>query len=365
MSDPHPGNRVYLHIGAPKTGTTYLQDRLSRNARSLGRHGVHIPRASLRLRPDQSHFKAALDLLEQDWGGPPGHAEGAWPRLARAIGDRGSYVISHEILAPAPPEVVDRVLTDLADHEVHVVYSARDLGRQLPAAWQESVKQGRRWSFRKFLGEALSGRTMFGRSFDLPQVLGTWGADLPPDRLHVVTVPHTRGDALWLRYCEAFGIDPAWAPRDSERANESLGIPEVKLLRRLNRRFDTQTRRSEPYDRLIRGMLGHQTLAGRDSDPVRVPPKKYRAVEKRTDAMIDWLTLRNVHVIGDVDDLRPRWPDPGTVWLDPSDANSKEVLDASLAALEAMIHEAARREPPQPSLPDRARIGVARLRRER
>ena len=26
---------VFLHIGAPKTGTTYLQDRLTRNAATL------------------------------------------------------------------------------------------------------------------------------------------------------------------------------------------------------------------------------------------------------------------------------------------------------------------------------------------
>ena len=35
--------RVYLHIGAPKTGTTYVQDRLSRNAKTLAQHGVHFP----------------------------------------------------------------------------------------------------------------------------------------------------------------------------------------------------------------------------------------------------------------------------------------------------------------------------------
>lgn len=30
---------VYLHIGAPKTSTTYLQDRLMLNPASLAEHG--------------------------------------------------------------------------------------------------------------------------------------------------------------------------------------------------------------------------------------------------------------------------------------------------------------------------------------
>jgi hypothetical protein len=34
---------VHLHIGAPKTGTTYLQDRLRLNVAALGRHGVTVP----------------------------------------------------------------------------------------------------------------------------------------------------------------------------------------------------------------------------------------------------------------------------------------------------------------------------------
>jgi len=34
---------VYLHVGAPKTGTTYLQDRLALNKAELARHGVHYP----------------------------------------------------------------------------------------------------------------------------------------------------------------------------------------------------------------------------------------------------------------------------------------------------------------------------------
>lgn len=359
---------MYLHIGAPKTGTTYLQDRLSRNARSLARHGVHVPRSSRRLRPDQSHFKAALDLLGQDWGGPPGHAEDGWANLLRTIKTvdrRHNIVISHEILAPAPMEVVQRVLHDLQDREVHIVYSARDLGRQLPAAWQESIKQGRRWGFKKFCREVLAGRTMFGKSFDLPQVLATWGADLPPERVHVLTVPHAGGDALWLRYCHAFGIDPKWAPKDTDRANASLGVPEVQLLRRLNQRFDNVTRRSEPYDRLIRGMLGHRALSGRGSEPVRVSPRRYAAVQARTEEMIEWLRTHQVNIIGDIEDLHPRWPAAGTPRTHLSDTDTPQVLEAAMVALEAMTHEAARREVPRASPSERARNALARLRGDR
>ena len=128
---------VHLHIGAPKTGTTYMQDRLRLNTAALGRHGVTVP-ATRSGRSDMFHFRAALDLLDQDWGGRPGHAKGAWDAMVRRV-DRAedNVVISHEILAGAKPDKIAKALNDLAGNEVHIVYSARDLGRQLPAAWQE------------------------------------------------------------------------------------------------------------------------------------------------------------------------------------------------------------------------------------
>ena len=86
----------------------------------------------------------------------------ARPGTPRAPGTRwcdasqradGNVVISHEILAGAKPDKIAKAMNDLAGNEVHIVYSARDLGRQLPAAWQESIKQGRKWPFRRFLDQ--------------------------------------------------------------------------------------------------------------------------------------------------------------------------------------------------------------------
>ena len=62
MSQPR---RILLHIGAPKTGTTYLQDRLDLNSRELARHGVHVPGRGPLVSAPLFHFRAALDLLGQ------------------------------------------------------------------------------------------------------------------------------------------------------------------------------------------------------------------------------------------------------------------------------------------------------------
>lgn len=371
--------RVYLHIGAPKTGTTYLQDRLALNATNLADHGIHFPSRSPMVSPGLFHFRAALDLLGQDWGGEPGHAAGNWDALVKRVRRKsGTVIVSHEILAPARPETVARAMADLQGSEVHIVYSARDLGRAIPAAWQESIKQGRRWRYRKFLSSTRRGRPWFFRAFDLPSVLGTWGAELPPERIHVVTVPHrpdplpedgaarpveaTPGDPLWLRFCEVFGIDPAWAPRDSDRTNQSLGVAETQLIRQLNRRLDRATRREASFDALIREMLAQDKLVGRRSAPVRLPPRLYGWAGEVSERWIDYLQQSGVDVIGDYDDLRPVRPPEGTTWQDPDKVPARQRLQVSLDALAAMTREAASRPDPDHRLSQRMRQRAAWLR---
>ena len=348
---------VHLHIGAPKTGTTYVQDRLSINQEALAEHGVIYPGRGPD--PSVSHFRAALDLLDQDWGGASGHAHGAWDQLARKVRrSRGNVIISHEILAPAPPEKVARVMHDIRGSDVHIVYSVRDLGRQLPAAWQESVKQGRRWTFAKFLDAARDGHAWFARAFDLPRVLNTWGRNLSPSQIHLVTVPRVNNpdeELLWKRFCQALDIDPAWAPADSTRSNTSLGIVETQLIRRLNRRMGRATRREAPYDELIRQMLDSQELLSRASRKVTLPPDRYDWATEQAELWIDWIEGSKVDVIGDVKELLPHRPPADVVWVDPDRVAARPLLNAALQALEAMTREAASRPDPDRQLVGRVR----------
>ncbi|CAB4722160.1 MAG: hypothetical protein F2667_10765 [Actinobacteria bacterium] len=363
-----PGRRVYLHIGAPKTGTTYLQDRLTVNAKALAAHDVHFPTRSALVSPGLFQFRAALDVLGQDWGGAPGHAEGSWDALVRRVRRRtGTVVVSHEIFAPARAEVADRVKRELAGGgaEIHIVYSVRDLARQVPAAWQESIKQGRKWTYRRFLKRVRSERSWFYRSFDLPAVLGTWSAGLPPERVHVVTVPPagaSRPGELWRRFCTAIDIDPSWGPEESTRRNPSLGAPETTLLRRLNKRLDRAARRGVEYDALVRELLAERELVGRESRPLALPPRMRSWAEEQTERWSEWVEASGVHVVGSLDDLRPVWPGEDETYRDPDKAPVNQQLAAALDALAAMTREAARRDDPDQQLVRRVRTQARRLR---
>src|SRR5262245_36560765 len=132
--------RVFLHVGTPKSGTTYLQAVLWQNADALKRDGLLLPaRFSL-------HYAAAKGVttrtalkreLDVD-------VERAWGRLAR-LSKRWEHdaLISHELLAPATHDQARAAKRRLGkDTEVHLIVTVRALHRQLPASWQEQVKSG-------------------------------------------------------------------------------------------------------------------------------------------------------------------------------------------------------------------------------
>ena len=102
---------VYLHIGPPKTGTTYIQDVLRRWHRELLEARVLFPGI-----PRHNHFPAALDVRGK---ASFGHGEvhvvsrastaGAWRRLVRkAKAFEGVVIISPMRCLPVPIAITPR-----------------------------------------------------------------------------------------------------------------------------------------------------------------------------------------------------------------------------------------------------------------
>jgi hypothetical protein len=356
---------VYLHVGSPKTGTTYIQDRLALNRAQLARHGVRYP---LGVRGDMFH--AALDLIERPWGGMLPDAKGEWDALVKRTRRAGGRaVISHEILAGATGEQVERAVASLAPAEIHVVLTARDLARQVPAEWQERLKHQGRMRYGKFVRRIQKPRSAIGRSFwqvqGIVQVLERWSRQLPPDRVHVVTVPQPGAPhgELWRRFCRAVDVDPAWAPLDSVRRNPSIGAPESAMLRQLNDRLRRTGLEHADYRTLVRHLIVHETLA---TEPVEqritLPPDCFEWAEEIFDSWREWIVGSGVDVVGDVEELRPVRPAPDAVWHDPDRTRPRQVADAALDALVAMIEEAARRDDPDEHLSSRVTKAAKRLR---
>ena len=335
--------RVLLHVGSPKTGTSYLQDVLFRNREVLREHGIDYPADRF-----DAQFLAALDLMTLPWGGLETEAVGSWERLAAAVREwPGTSVVSHEILATASRAQAKRALDSFGDVEVHLILSVRDLVRQVPAEWQENVKHRSHLTYRQFLDQirdparATKTGSWFWAVQEVPDVLDRWGASLPPERVHVVTVPPPGADRdeLWRRFSRAFGLDGLPLDLTAERANPSLGVPETALLRTINQRVTSVLTPSD-YRPLVRESLAHRTLSRRvDSVRLGLPPQTHAWARELSRSWAEELLDRGYDVVGDLADLVGA--EPGT-FTDPDLATSDELLAPALDVISALLVEGAR-----------------------
>jgi hypothetical protein len=334
---------VLLHVGAPKTGTSFVQDILFIHRDALRERGILY--AADR---HDAHFLAALDLMELPWGGLEREAAGAWDRLAAEVREwTGTAIISHEILGTASRVQVARALQSLgSDAEIHIVFSARDLVRQIPAEWQENVKHRRAKKYGRFLENLRDEQRgaevaqWFWGVQEVPDVLDRWAESVPRERVHVVTVPPPGSSPtlLWQRFAGLFGIDPEeFTP--TARVNTSLGVPESAMIRRLNERLN-DVLPNHHYRTFVRELLVHAHLSQRaDSPRLALPEDAHRWASDLARSWVSELALRGYDVVGDLDDLVPGEARP---FVDPDTCDEHLVAEAAIDALAIMTNESAR-----------------------
>jgi hypothetical protein len=345
--------RAFFHVGTAKSGTTYLHDLWWQHHETLRDRGLLLPGAVMR-----DHFVAAAQVKGMDAlvSRLTDEELETWPRLLEQSDQwLGDVLISHEHFSDSPPEAAARALAELAEvaEEVHVVLTVRDLGRVLPSAWQQRVKQGARQPFGKFLGTAQRGSDdqKFWRYQDVPAILDRWTVGVPADRVHVVTVPPPGAprDELWRRSGSVLGIEVTDLDTDPRLPNDSLGIVEAELLRRVNDHV-SEGRRSLDLTRYRKGAFARDVLAGSASPEPNVLPAKHAGwVRERSEAMIATLRERAYDVVGDLDDLLPADPRSART---PGDVGDDEVLAAATIVL-------ARLELPAPGSLDEALDAIA------
>jgi hypothetical protein len=352
----HP--RVYLHVGEPKTGTTFLQDVLWANRDWLAARGVMLPGYTR-----WDHFRASRDVrgARKHPTDPADPWVGEWDVLAgQAVRAGSAAVISDEILAACTPAQASRAVRALAPAEAHVVMTVRDFASVLPAEWQEQIKCRGTVPWEEWLRAVVEAEpaarrraeswfwTMHGTLANLEM----WSQHIPADQVHVVTVPRPgSADLLWARFASVLGIDPEGAKVDLARSNSSLGLAEAEFLRRLNAALPADL----PdwfYKRHIKQAVDLGALNPRENQPrLTLPPDLRAWAADQAEILITGLQESKYHIVGDLDELRPL--PPAGPYAAPEASQADELLSAAVLGTAALTDwqyrerapAASRREP--------------------
>lgn len=360
--------RVFLHIGLPKSGTSYLQSVLAANKQRLADEaGLLFPGESW---ADQVRAVRVVRQMRIPRRRRREH-RGAWQSLVdESRRWPGDVIVSMEWLCAAEDDHIERIVSSFDPAEVHVVVTARDLGRTLPAAWQEAVKNQRSRDWGEFLARvtaddarSLRGGRKFWAQHDLAAVLASWSRVVPVARVHVVTVPHEGPrDLIWHRLCDVVQVDGDRYETSNLRDNASLGLETVEVLRRVGppaRQLGVPRQRWAEAVR--RGVVGPSPSAPAPSR-LAVPPALHPWVQERALEIVQAVEGSGVQVQGDVADLLPRLTtDTGR---QPEDLSAEQLLDVATHSLARALSELTRTRRQAERRQRRTEARLRRLRRE-
>lgn len=247
---------VILHIGLPKTGTTYLQRTLHKAF--AGREDAPIDY------PDTGFYNHQIALYEPigrhlPWSAKPG-APSLWQRLRERLAEPGRVpvLLSAEALCALDTEGVAAFRELLAGRPVsRIVVTVRPLASLLPSHWQQNLKTGGRGSLEAYAGrtlDAIEADRSPAQMFSFATAIRVWRSVFRevPTSVLVMDGGHEQNLTGFARTC---GLGPehdaslvASVPSASEQ-NLSFSVDECRRLLEINEgigrgRLPVQARRA-------------------------------------------------------------------------------------------------------------------------
>lgn len=243
--------KIILHIGAPKTGSTALQQALSASAEGLTAQGACYPEAGRRFQGKLSktrHIGLRLALcpetmqskLARSVGGDSAAAQLAFRDafLAEfdaemaACGPDATLIFSDEGLYAQSPATAAPVLRFFQGYtsEISVVVYVRRPDRLVQSAYSQLMKMGATEQFSEFLDRFLRAGARYEK-------LAPWINGLEPDAFALRLFPrdHPGGGDVVEDFARWSGI--ALVAQRGASVNQGLSLDGCALMRQVNLRF--------------------------------------------------------------------------------------------------------------------------------
>ena len=262
---PGVAERVVLHIGAMKSGTSFIQNVLNKNREVLQEHGLRF--ACDRWKQQVSAVHDLIDHGTNDQ--PPFAPDGPWNELVDDIAAwPGTAIVSMEFLAPRQRPKIEIVKDAFKGSDLQVVLTARDLARSLPAMWMETMQNRGVRTWEEFLDsvredEGKPGQ-WFWRNQRISGISERWSEAVGRDHFTLVTVPPKGAppSTLWDRFASVAGIPEGICDLEV-RSNPGIDAASAMVLRAVNERLEAEGYNRQDYERVVKGVLAKQGLVQR------------------------------------------------------------------------------------------------------
>lgn len=306
-----------------KSGTTYLQNIMKSQLTNLAAVDWLYPMKFAPKNGALNHERAIYGLVGSNipWVSPKEQAkmDHWWHKLSEEISDTDkNVIISAEAVAVMLDAGIELLVKSLPKCEIKVVITARDLGRVLPSSWQQSVRNGRTYTYTEYFDRIkLAFETQgsdpvgssFWQSYKIAELVERWSKYVPIANITVVTVPRkSNPEELWQRFINALGISSLVEQHpttlNDKQAHISITWPEAEALVQLNQAWFDQKIKVRESNRLRNNIIRTGFQHNQNRGPQIGLTEPWFSLAK-TWAELDAENLKKtgVNIIGDLNDL--------------------------------------------------------------
>lgn len=322
---------VFLHVGTPKSATTYIQDSLWSNRKELRALGLQMPLAH-----QLAHWRVGMHARSLGVDGGREFPVEFGRFLSRTEEWDGDILLTTEILCALGPKQTKLFVDLIKADEVHVIITARDFVRQVTAEWQQHIRGGSIRPLEDFVSDIKKRdpNLWFWRVQDIDAIAARWAEAVPAHRIHLVTVPKTSDDPelVWKRFCSVVGVDPNRVPPRVDQSNVSLGYLQAESLRRIALwRIKNGVTHNGDRPALYHSAKFLAPLRELRGSKIQIPLVDQEWAKSVGEEMSAGIKSRGVSVVGSMDDLQSS--------VAPSQQNPELTLDSFVDIVSPLLHE--------------------------
>jgi hypothetical protein len=249
--------RIVLHAGFHKSGTTALQHAFDGNKRALKKHGVIYP-----LNAGRAHHRAAWGLTERIWGWKNNGGKlipiKAWNALVQQVKKNpGTVLISSEFFTEAQDHHIARAKRDLGNTPITIVFTVRPFAKILASSYQQFVKYGVKIRFEPWLEEMFSKKSeskvtpTFWNRVQVDEVVERWAKHFGIENVIVLLADEGKPEFIFEEFAGILDVPSDVLPVPEIGGNRSMTLEETELLHLINQIYD-RSGGWEQYRALIR-----------------------------------------------------------------------------------------------------------------
>jgi hypothetical protein len=222
--------KLFIHIGAHKTGTTSIQMAMEDSGQALAAAGFIYPRCCW-YHHAQHRLAFALKTMRDPAAGDTPEFASELADLQRALAEAkaGRALISSEEFFALKDDAVARLAGGLKQYEVAIIAFVRRPDELFLSSYNQNAKQpGNR--FFKPLHQHLANPAAVTADIDYLEHIGTWAAHFGKDNIHLAV--YEEGDVTDT-ICAILAIDASRLNRPAVAANASVSGKTLELMRQL------------------------------------------------------------------------------------------------------------------------------------